>query len=127
MVAVLISAASPTFADDVISKAPEAVSVTVYRDQAATAASLREESDDTTRLAMIAETRTVDLPAGRTRIEFQGVADAIIPASAALTGLPGRLVERNFDYDLLDPGSLIERSVGLSVVIRRTNPNRGPL
>src|SRR6202162_4592507 len=74
---------------------------------------------------MIAETRTVDLPAGRTRIEFQGVADAIIPASAALTGLPGRLVERNFDYDLLDPGSLIEKSVGQGVVIRRTNPKTG--
>jgi len=115
---------TPAFAD-VVSKAPDAVVVTVYRDRPATAASLRENSDDTAGLAMIAETRTVDLPAGRTRIEFQGVADAIIPASAALTGLPGRLVERSFDYDLLDPGSLIEKSVGQSVVIRRTNPKTG--
>ncbi len=113
-------------AADVVSKAPDAVAVTVYRDHAATAASLRNEGGGgASGLAMIAETRTVDLPAGRTRIAFQGVADAIIPASAALTGLPGRLVERNFDYDLLDPGSLIEKSVGQRVTIRRTNPRTG--
>jgi hypothetical protein len=116
--------ATPAFAD-VVSPAADAVGVTVYRDRPATAQSLREQSDDTAGLAMIAETRTVDLPAGRTRLEFQGVADAIIPASAAVTGLPGRLVERNFDYDLLDPGSLIERSVGQGVRIRRTNPKTG--
>lgn len=112
-------------AADVVSRAPDAVAVTVYRDHAATAASLRSESGDAAGLAMIAETRTVELPVGRTRISFEGVADAIIPASAALTGLPGRLVERNFDYDLLDPGSLIEKSVGQSVTIRRTNPKTG--
>ena len=121
----MLIAATPAAAD-VVSKAPEAVNVTVYRDQPMTAAELREQDDDdTTGLAMIAETRTVDLPAGRTRIQFQGVADAIIPASAAVTGLPGKLVERNFDYDLLDPGSLIERSVGQSVTLRRTNPKTG--
>ena len=126
MAALAVLAATPAAAD-VVSHAPDAVAVTVYRDHAATAASLRQESGDSAGLAMIAETRTVDLPAGRTRISFEGVADAIIPASAALTGLPGRLVERNFDYDLLDPGSLIEKSVGQSVTIRRTNPRTGKI
>jgi hypothetical protein len=112
-------------AADVVSKAPDAVSVVVYRDRPESAASLREGGDETAGLAMIAETRWVELPAGRTRIEFQGVADAIIPASAKLEGLPGRQVERDFDYDLLDPGSLIEKSVGQSVTIRRTNPKTG--
>ena len=116
--------ASPAFAD-VVSKAPEAVTVTVYRDRPMTAAQLREQDHGASGLAMIAETRTVDLPAGRTRIAFQGVADAIIPASAALTGLPGKLVERNFDYDLLDPGSLIAASVGRGVTLRRINPKTG--
>lgn len=112
-------------AADVVSHAPEAVSVTVYRDRAASAASLRSERGDGAGLAMVAERRTVELPAGRTRISFEGVADAIIPASAALTGLPGRLVERNFDYDLMDPASLIEKSVGQRLTIRRTNPKTG--
>ena len=122
--ALLLTAACHAAAD-VVSHAPDAVAVTVYRDHAATAASLRQEGDDGAGLAMITETRTVDLPAGRSRIRFEGVADAIIPASAALTGLPGRLVERNFDYDLLDPGSLIEKSVGQSVTIRRTDARTG--
>jgi len=112
---------------DVVSKGPDAVAVTIYRDHPASAESLRGEGDqdDTSGLAMITEERWVDLPAGRTRIEFQGVADAIIPASARLDGLPGGVVERNFDYDLLGPGSLIERSVGREVVIRRANPRTG--
>jgi hypothetical protein len=123
-----VALAFPAFAD-VVSKAPDSVAVTVYRDRPATAEQLREADEGgaygPSGLAMITETRTVDLPAGRTRIAFQGVADEIIPASARLSGLPGRQVERNFDYDLLDPGSLIERSVGQSVTLRRTNPKTG--
>jgi len=127
---VLALLAAPAFAD-VISKAPDSVAVTVYRDRPATAEQLREAGDEDqgeygpSGLAMITETRTVDLPAGRTRIAFQGVADEIIPASARLSGLPGRQVERNFDYDLLSPGALIEKSVGQSVTLRRTNPKTG--
>jgi hypothetical protein len=117
--------APPAFAD-VVSAKPNAVAVTVYRDTPASARSLRERGDgDASGLAMVSETRTVDLPAGRTRIRFEGVADEIIPASAALQGLPGALVERDFDYDLLDPASLIEKSVGGQVMLRRTNPKTG--
>jgi hypothetical protein len=90
------------------------------------AAQLRDQGDDdTSGLAMISETRTLDLPAGRTRIRFEGVADGIIPASAAVNGLPGALVERNFDYDLLDPGALIDKSVGGQVTIRRIDRKTG--
>jgi hypothetical protein len=117
--------APPAFAD-VVSVQPDAVSVTVYRGDAASAADLRDRGDsDTSGLAMITETRTVDLPAGRSRIRFEGVADAIVPASAAVEGLPGKLVERDFDYDLLDPGALIAASVGAQVTVRRTNPKTG--
>src|SRR5579862_5201621 len=105
---------------DVVSSGPEQVAVTVYRDAPTSVARLRDEdAGDASGLAMISETRTLDLPAGRTRIRFEGVADGIIPASAAVRGLPGALVERNFDYDLLDPGSLIEKTVGGAVTIRR--------
>ncbi len=120
-----LALASPAFAD-VISAGPESVAVTVYRDQPMTAAQLRGEGDgDTSGLAMISETREVDLPAGVSRIRFAGVADDIIPASAAVEGLPGALVERNFDYDLLDPGALIEKSVGGQVTIRRIDRRTG--
>jgi hypothetical protein len=117
--------AAPALAD-VVSARPDAVAVTVYRDTPTSARQLRELGDsDHSGLAMVSETRTVNLPAGRTRIRFEGVADEIIPASAAVEGLPGAQVERDFDYDLLDPASLIERSVGGEVMLRRTNPKTG--
>jgi hypothetical protein len=120
-----LALASPALAD-VISAGPESVAVTVYRDQPMTAAQLRGQGDgDTSGLAMISETREVDLPAGVSRIRFAGVADDIIPASAAVEGLPGALLERNFDYDLLDPGALIEKSVGGHVTIRRIDRRTG--
>jgi hypothetical protein len=110
----------------VTSPAPDAVAVVIYRDGAATAADLREApADDPSGLAMISETRTVDLPSGRSRIRFEGVSDGIIPASAAVEGLPGKLVERDFDYDLLDPASLIRRSLGGQVTLRRLDRRTG--
>ncbi|HEY1750343.1 MAG TPA: hypothetical protein VGG29_03715 [Caulobacteraceae bacterium] len=117
--------AAPAFAD-VVSPAPDAVAVTVYRDRPRTAEQLRgEDDDDTSGLAMITETRTVELPAGRSRIRFEGVDDAIIPASAAVEGLPSRPAERDFDYDLLTPGALIEKSVGAEVTVRRVDRKSG--
>jgi hypothetical protein len=102
------------------------VTVTVYRDRPMTAEDLRREGDDdTSGLTMITETRTVDLPAGRSRVTFEGVADEIIPASARLEGLPGKLVEHDFAYDLTSPEALIEKSLGQGVTLRRTNPKTG--
>ena len=123
--ALLLALPFPALAD-VISARPDSVVLTVYRDRPRTTAELREaEPGDTNGLAMVTETRTVDLPAGVDRIVFQGVADEIVPASARLDGLPGKLVERNFDYDLLTPGALIEKSVGGQVSIRRLDRKTG--
>ncbi|HEX7760347.1 MAG TPA: hypothetical protein VF459_12645 [Caulobacteraceae bacterium] len=118
--------ATPALAADIPSPKADAVAVTIYRDGPATTESLRDlEADDTLGLAMVVEQRTVDIPAGRSRIRFQGVADGIIPESAAVEGLPGAVVERNFDYDLLGPGSILKRFVGQSVRIVRTNRKTG--
>ncbi|HEY1426548.1 MAG TPA: hypothetical protein VGF50_07745, partial [Caulobacteraceae bacterium] len=123
----LLMLASPAFAD-VVSAGPEKVAVTVYRDRPMSTAELRDAGDDDqSGLAMISETRTLDLPAGMTRVRFEGVADDIIPASVAIEGLPGALKERNFDYDLLDPGSLIEKSVGGQVMVRRVDRKTGKI
>jgi len=110
-------------AAEVVSPRAEAVAVTVYRDDG-----VPEPAAATWGgygLAMIRETRTVDLPAGDSRIVFQGVADGTLPQTAALKDLPGRIVEQNFDFDLLSPGSLIQRSVGGRVQVVRTNPRTG--
>ncbi len=121
--ALLLAVAIPAFAGDVISAGPEAVAVTIYRDDAIpdpAAAAWGGQG-----LAMISETRTVDLPAGSSRLVLEGVADGAIPETAALEGLPGRIREQNFDYDLLSPGSLIEHSLGRPVQLVRINPKTG--
>jgi hypothetical protein len=76
-------------------------------------------------LVLVTETRTVDLPAGRHTVRFDGVAEGLIPESAAVEGLPGPAVERNYDYALLSPGTLIERSLGQPIKLVRTNRKTG--
>ncbi len=80
---------------------------------------------DTHGLALVVETREVDLPAGRSRLRFEGVADGIIPQSAGEEGLPAAVVERNFDYDLLTAGALVAGSVGENVQLVRTDRKSG--
>ena len=70
---------------------------------------------------MVSETRTVDVPAGISTIVFRGVADAIVPQTAAIEGLPAALLESNFDYDLLTPGAVIAKSHGERVQLVRTD------
>jgi hypothetical protein len=108
----------------VLAGAPTAASVTIYRDQSVDAASL-DELEPEQGLALITETRTVDIPtAGRRRIAFRGVADTMVPQTVALTGLPGALVERNEDFDLLTPGSLVAHSLGREVRVLTTGPGK---
>ncbi len=122
LLALALALAAPAFARaDVVSARADKVAVTIYRDGPLDS----DEYDDTRGLAFVVESREVDLPAGRSRVKLQGVADGIIPESAAVGGLPGAQVERNFDYDLLGPGSLIARSVGKPVKLVRTNPKTG--
>jgi hypothetical protein len=70
--------------------------------------------------ALVSETRTVRLPAGVSRVRFEGVADGIEPASAIITGFPGGVIEKNRDAKLLSPGSLLAAAVGKPVELLRT-------
>src|SRR5579871_5180340 len=121
-VALFLFAASAASADDVVSAGPDKVAVTIYRDGPVATAGLAASDNG---LALITETRIVDVPAGRSRVLFEGVADGIVPQSAAIEGLPAGVVERNFDYDLLDPASMLARSVGETVSLRRVDAKTG--
>ena len=130
--ALLILPVAPARAQvEVVSPGPERAAVVVYRDRPVNTAELLERSGqpwerlDREGLALIVETRTVDLPAGEAVIRFRGVATGIAPQTAVLDGLPATMVERNTDFDLLSPGSLIERAVGEVVRVVRTNPATG--
>jgi hypothetical protein len=114
-----------------VSARPDGATVVIYRDQPVDTVALMEQSRqswsrlDRQGLALIVETRTVDLPEGEAIIRFRGLATGVVPQSAVLEGLPAHVVERNADFDLLSPASLMEKSVGEVVRVVRTNPATG--
>ncbi|MFN3725010.1 MAG: DUF4139 domain-containing protein [Allosphingosinicella sp.] len=108
----------------VASPAPASVDVTVYRNPSRGPAQ-ELDLDWLGGFALVSETRTVTLPAGESEIRFEGVAGGIVPQSAIVTGFPEGIVERNRDAYLLSPGTLLERSLGRRVTIRRTSRATG--
>ena len=116
----------PAVAGDMASSAPTDVSVTVYRNPN----NSQEEGeslalDDLGGFALVSETRTVSVPAGESRIRFEGVADGIDAASALITGLPDGVLEKNRDARVLSPSALVAATVGKSVTLVRTNKKTG--
>jgi hypothetical protein len=75
--------------------------------------------------ALVQDVRSLDLPAGRRRIELRDVSNQIQPASVSLSAADLSIVEQNFDFDLLTPSKLMEKAVGKQVQIVRTNPGNG--
>lgn len=114
---------------EVVSERPDSVAVTAYRDPGGRGENYwddwSEGLDSNDGLVLVTETRTVDVPAGRAKISFRGVAEGIIPQTAAIEGLPSAMLERNHDYDLLSPGALVAKSVGKRVRLVRTNRFNG--
>ena len=123
---IVLAAAPAVAAAQVVSDRPDKVAVVLYQDHAPSQSySDPEFSDDDPGLAVVSETRTVDLPAGRSKLSFRDVADGMVPQTAAIEGIDGRLIERNYDFDLLSPGTLIEKAVGAPARLVRTNPRTG--
>src|SRR3954468_1609020 len=85
------------------------VSVTIYNDD----------------LALVQDTRQLDIPAGRTRLEFPDVSAQIRAETVSFAAPDTGIVEQNFDYDLLSPAKLMEKAVGKTVTIVRVNPATG--
>lgn len=126
-------AATPATAQvETLSAAPDSTAVVIYRDQPVDTSALMARASqpwssglDREGLALIVERRVIDLPAGDAVIRFRGVATGIVPQTATLDGLPADVLERNTDFDLLSPGSLLNRSIGEVVQVVRTNPVTG--
>jgi hypothetical protein len=76
-------------------------------------------------LALVQDIRQMNVPSGTSRQEFPDVSAAIRPETVSLTGADFGIVEQNFDYDLLSPGKLMEKAVGQTVTLLRTNPATG--
>lgn len=93
-------------------KERSALAVTIYNDN----------------LALIKDTRQINLDAGQNQVAFRDVSAQIRPETASIKtkNHPNvHLLEQNFDFDLLTPDKLLEKHVGKTITVIRTNPATG--
>jgi hypothetical protein len=101
--------AQPSSSDPTGASAQGDVSVTIYNDN----------------LALIQDVRQIAIPSGVSKIEFPDVSAQIRPETLSFAADGASIVEQNFDFDLLSPAKLMEKAVGKTVTIVRTNPATG--
>ena len=91
----------------------EEVAVTIYNEQ----------------LALIKDLRQVKLVNGFNKLAFREVSALMRPETALLRSIDHtngfRLIEQNFDFDLLTPHKLLEKYVGKKVRVVKTHPTTG--
>lgn len=75
--------------------------------------------------ALVQDVRQLQIPSGRTRIEFPDVSAMIRPETLSFAAADAGIVEQNFDFDLLTPTKLMEKAIGQTVTLLRTNPATG--
>ena len=121
--ALTLGGATMAQAQDNAASDPVDTSVTIYRAPYRNGGSISLNALGG--FAVITETRRVTIPAGRSRLRFEGVVDGIVPESAIVTGLPGGVIEKNRDAALLSPGTLLRASLGKQLLLKRTNPATG--
>jgi hypothetical protein len=77
---------------------------------------------------LVREVRSITLDGGRIALEYGDVASAIQPETVHVLPL-GRsrlqVLEQNYQFDLLNPQKLLEKYVGRTVTVYRTNPQTG--
>ncbi len=88
---------------------PSQVAITIYNDN----------------LALVQDSREVAVSAGRQRVEFPGVSGQIRAETVSLQADGLTVIEQNFDFDLLTPNALMQKAVGSTVRIVRTNMSTG--
>ena len=101
--------------DEVISTLDDQqeVAVTIYNEQ----------------LALVKDLRSIQIDSGFNKLAFREVSAQMRPETAILRSLDFpegfRLVEQNFDFDLLTPQKLLEKYVGKNVRVVKTHPTTG--
>jgi len=107
--AIIIATPLSAQSDDVKNNAQGDVSITIY----------------TNGQALVQDKRMLQLPKGRTKQQFPDVSARIRSETVTLSGPGIGIVEQNFDFDLLTPAKLMEKAVGQTVTLIRTNPATG--
>ncbi len=106
-----------------ISAQPDEI-LTTLNDQKSVAVTIYNEN-----LALIKDKRSVKLANGLNYLAFRGVSARMRPETALLRSVthPGELkiIEQNFNFDLLTPQKLLEKYVGKQIRVVTTNPATG--
>jgi hypothetical protein len=76
-------------------------------------------------LGLVQDVRQLSIPSGRTTISFPDVSAQIRPETLSFAAADTGIVEQNFDFDLLTPEKLMEKAIGQTVTLVRTNPATG--
>ena len=76
-------------------------------------------------MALVQDVRQLNIAAGQSRVEFPDVSASIQPQTLSFAAANTTIIEQNFDYDLLTPTKLMEKAVGQTVTLLRTNPATG--
>jgi hypothetical protein len=80
-------------------------------------------------LALVKDQRKVKLNTGANKLALRDVSAQIRPETALLRSLTQAgglsILEQNFDFDLLTPQKLLEKYVGRTVTVVKTNPATG--
>lgn len=111
--AATITAAAQSPAQVTTARDRQSVNITVYNSN----------------LGLVRETRRLTLPPGRIALRFADVTAQIRPETVHLASLTApsslRILEQNYQYDLLNPGKLLDKFVGreITLVLRRLQNN----
>lgn len=76
-------------------------------------------------LALVQDVRQLNISSGRSTIAFPDVSAQIRPETLSFAAEGTGIVEQNFDFDLLTPAKLMEKAIGQTVTLVRTNPATG--
>lgn len=74
---------------------------------------------------LVQDVRQLPISSGRSTISFPDVSAQIRPETLSFNAANTSIVEQNFDFDLLTPAKLIEKAIGQTVTLVRTNPATG--
>ncbi len=72
-------------------------------------------------MALVRQTRTLDLEKGAQEYSYDGVASEIDPTSVLLKGKGVQVLEQNYEYDLVDRSALMRKYVGEEVEVQLEN------
>lgn len=76
-------------------------------------------------LALVQDVRQINIRQGESKIEFPDVSAQIRPETLSFFAADTTIAEQNFDFDLLTPVKMMEKAIGQTVTLVRTNPATG--